>query len=217
MRVFVLSLLLIAVPSFALAGIAAAPKKIYCWDENGQRKCGDVLPASAASAARTEMSAKTGNVTKTVDRAPTAEEIAAQQAAAQAQQAQDAVVQQQKHRVDLLLASYPSEDELLNAFKEREDELNGIIQSMQFAQKPLHESMLTKLRQLGDLELANRPLPPKQIEQFNAARKQYLDSSAAIAAAQQKLVQLEKDKANTLALYRAAKAPPAPAAPDPQG
>ena len=35
-------------------------KKLYCWNENGRKVCGDALPATAVDSARTEISAKSG-------------------------------------------------------------------------------------------------------------------------------------------------------------
>ena len=75
----------------ALAGPAAAQnkgdgagKKLYCWNENGQKVCGDALPATAVDSARTEISARSGLPTARVDRALTADERAAAAARADA-------------------------------------------------------------------------------------------------------------------------------------
>src|SRR3546814_8488559 len=38
-----------------------AAKKIYCWEEDGHKVCGDALTADAVDAARTENSASTGH------------------------------------------------------------------------------------------------------------------------------------------------------------
>src|SRR3546814_9883847 len=52
-------------------------KKIYCWEEDGHKVCGDALPADAVDAARTEISARTGHTVRSLERAPTDEERAA--------------------------------------------------------------------------------------------------------------------------------------------
>src|SRR3546814_20123611 len=54
-----------------------AAKKIYCWEEDGHKVCGDALPADAVDAARTEISARTGHTVRSLARAPTDEERAA--------------------------------------------------------------------------------------------------------------------------------------------
>ena len=58
----------------------AAGKKLYCWNEGGRRVCGDALPASAVNSARTEISSKSGLPGARIERAPTAEERAAEAA-----------------------------------------------------------------------------------------------------------------------------------------
>ena len=76
--------LLLALAPLALAQTPGAPaKKLYCWNENGRKVCGDALPANAVDSARTEISAKSGLATGRVDRALSAEERAAAAAAGQ--------------------------------------------------------------------------------------------------------------------------------------
>src|SRR3546814_2356113 len=41
-------------------------KKIYCWEEDGHKVCGDALPADAVDAARTEISARTGHAVRSL-------------------------------------------------------------------------------------------------------------------------------------------------------
>src|SRR3546814_7489255 len=58
-----------------------AAKKIYCWEEDGHKVCGDALPADAVDAARTGISARTGHTVRSLERAPTDEERAAARSA----------------------------------------------------------------------------------------------------------------------------------------
>ena len=91
---------------------AAGAKKLFCWQEKGQRVCSDALPADAVNAARDEISASSGLRTGGVERALTAEERA--QAAVEAQQRQmDAAAAETRRRTDAaMLLSYRSEDDL---------------------------------------------------------------------------------------------------------
>src|SRR3546814_19081906 len=70
------ALLLLAVAATAGAQQKGG-KKLYCWEENGQRTCGDALPPGAIELARTEISASTGRTTSEVEREHTPEKIAA--------------------------------------------------------------------------------------------------------------------------------------------
>ena len=52
-RSALVGLLALAMPAHALAQKAPpAEKKLYCWEENGTRVCGDALPAEAVNKAR---------------------------------------------------------------------------------------------------------------------------------------------------------------------
>jgi hypothetical protein len=57
-------------------------KKLYCWNEDGRKVCGDALPAEAAGSSRTEFSSNSGRRTGEVAAALTPAERAAAAAAA---------------------------------------------------------------------------------------------------------------------------------------
>lgn len=183
----------------------AAPKKIYCWEEKGQTRCGDVLPADAVNQARTERSSRTGNVTREVDRPLTPEEKAEQNALA----AQNALqLEQQKQiqrRTDVLLSTYPTENDLSQSFEERRSEVLSAIASMEKAQQPLRQAMITKLGNMGNLELANKAPTPKQVQDFQKARAQYLANRQAVDQLRGDLNRLTQEQNQTLLSYRAAK------------
>ena len=74
--------------AFALLAVSAGAhaqttsgKKLYCWDDNGHKVCGDALPAEAAGNQRAEYSEKSGRRVGEVARAMTPEEQAAAAAA----------------------------------------------------------------------------------------------------------------------------------------
>ena len=49
-------------------------KKLYCWNQDGQRVCSDTLPPEAVNAARDEFNARSGLRSGQVDRALNADE-----------------------------------------------------------------------------------------------------------------------------------------------
>src|SRR4030095_11293966 len=86
-----LALLVTATAATAAGKKAAEGKKLYCWNENGRKVCGDALPPEAAEGARTEISPRSGLQTGHVDRALTgAERAAADSASEQARLAAEA-------------------------------------------------------------------------------------------------------------------------------
>lgn len=181
------------------------PKKIYCWDEKGVRRCGDVLPAEVVDQARTERSSKTGTITREVARPLTPEEIATQKIQDETAAREAEMAQQNQRRTDVLLSTYPTENELLQSFNEREKELLSAIATMEKSQAPLKKDLVNKLAILGDLELSNKTPSAKQVETMLTARKQYLASKAAVDTLRNDIVLLKKEQQETLQSYRQAK------------
>jgi hypothetical protein len=151
--------LLCVVAVSAAAQDKAQGKKLYCWNDNGRKVCGDALPASAADNARTEFSAESGRRTGAVDRAlTTQEQAAADAAAAQAQVAADA--EAARRRRDLaMVESYNSEADLRRAYGERISLLDDALKASQLGETNLRHSLFSLLSQASDLELSGKPVP----------------------------------------------------------
>ncbi|MBA4283997.1 MAG: hypothetical protein C0434_00495, partial [Xanthomonadaceae bacterium] len=132
---------------------AAGAKKLFCWEEKGQRVCSDALPADAVNAARDEISASSGLRTGGVERALTAEERA--QAAVEAQQRQmDAAAAETRRRTDAaMLLSYRSEDDLRRVFNERTAIVDNNVQTARYNAVSLREGLISLLQTAGDREL----------------------------------------------------------------
>jgi len=155
-------LLAMAVTSVAAQRPAAADRKVYCWNEGSRRVCGDALPASAVDAERTEISARSGLTTAHVDRAPTAEERSAADTAAR-QARLDAESDAAARRRELaMIESYATEDDLRRAYGERIVLVEEAIKTSRMGVANLRTSLLSQLRQAGELELQaqtiNKPL-----------------------------------------------------------
>jgi hypothetical protein len=182
-------------------------KKIYCWDENGHKVCGDALPADAADAARTEISAKTGIAVRTVDRAPTEAERDAV-AAADAQAAREAEAEAEAKRRDLaMVESYATEDDLRRAYGERITLVEESLKTSRLGLVNLRRSLLSLLRQASDLELQSKPVRKDLVE--NIAR-QHADLLRQQAIMEQQLhdrASLGSDLDQALERYRALKGP----------
>ncbi len=105
--------LCIALAPQAWAQKADAPaKKLYCWNDKGQRVCSDALPAEAVNRARQEINARSGMRTAEVERAMTEEERAIA-ASEDVQRRVDQAAAETRRRTDqAMLLSYPNEEEL---------------------------------------------------------------------------------------------------------
>lgn len=156
--------LLSAAALIALAGTAAAQKtttkKLYCWDDNGRRVCGDALPAEAAGNRREEFSAKSGRRVGEVAATMTPEERAAALLAAKAAAAQAETDAARQRREMAMAESYATETELRKAFQERIDLLDETLKASVLGVTGLRQSLVGLLRQSGEMELAGKPVPP---------------------------------------------------------
>lgn len=147
------ALLALAATGAAAQKPANADRKVYCWDEGSRRVCGDALPASAVDAARTEISARSGMRMAEVGRAPTAEERRAAEAA-QRQARLDADADAASRRRELaMVESYATEADLRRAYGERIVLVEEAIKTSQMGVANLRTSLLSQLRQAGELEL----------------------------------------------------------------
>jgi hypothetical protein len=166
-RCAVLAAALLAASAPALAqkkGAHAAPaanKKLYCWDQNGQRICSDALPQDAVNQARDEFNAKSGLRSAEIGRAQTLDERNAAAAAA-AQQRLDAAADETRKRTEqAMLTSYQSEDDLRRVFGERASIIDNNIKTARYNVVSLREGLASMLRDAGQRELAGQKIPDK--------------------------------------------------------
>lgn len=197
----------------ALAGPAAAQKsdgagkKLYCWNENGRKVCGDALPANAVDSARTEISARSGLATGRVDRALTDEERAAAAAQAEVERQAALAAEAQQRRELAMVESYASEAELRRAYEHRLSLSEGTLQASRMAVTGLRQSLLSLLRRAGEAELMGRPVAKPLDESIRTQHAELLRQQRLLADHQREAAALEGEFADTLARYRALKQP----------
>ena len=218
--------LLLACTATAAAQTQPATKKLYCWNENGHKVCGDALPANAADSARTEFSATSGRQTGTVNRALTAEEqAAAANAAEEAQASADA--EAARRRRDLaMVESYASEADLRRAYNDRIVLLDDELKASQLGEANLRASLVSLLDEAGDLELANKPVPPTLLANLRTQHGELQKQLRILGQQRLDRAGLDDELAEALTRYRALRqaanpgaaptaAPDAPATPAP--
>lgn len=210
--------------SATAAAQAAAPtqKKIYCWDEGGRRVCGDALPASAVDNARTEFNAKSGLATGQVGRALTDEERGAAEVAAEAARRQAEAEALQKRRDLAMVESYLTEADLRRAYGERTALLDETLKASRLGMDNLRLSLLSLLRQAGDLELAESPVPRKLADSIRHQHGELLRQQQIMLAQETDRAELERELADSVQRYRDMRKDPAapaaaPATPTPAG
>lgn len=211
-RIFIAAIALALLGS----GTAAAQKKIYCWNENGKKVCGDALPATAADSARTEISAKSGLATGQVSRALTEAEKAA--AASSAEQARlQAEADAMAQRRDLaMVESYMTEADLRRAYGERTELLDETLKASRLGLSNLRLSLLSLLRQAGDKELAGEAVPKRLADSIRGQHGELLRQQQILAMQEQDRATLDAELNDAVARYRALKAPSTDTQPAPQ-
>ena len=182
-------------------------KKVYCWNENGQKICSDALPAAAANAARTEISAKSGLATGQVARALTETERADAAISAVVARKQ-AEAEAMRSRQDLaMVESYTAETDLRRAYGERTTLVDETIKASQLGLSNLRLSLIALLRQAGDWELDKKPVPKRLADSITQRHNDLLRQQQILAEQEQDRKTLEAELDDAIARYRELKAP----------
>lgn len=204
------ALALSPVPAQAQKGKApaATDKKLYCWDEGGQRVCADALPAHAVGAAREEINASSGMRTAEVQRALTPEERAAQ-AEEEARQRVEALAEETRRRTEkALLVTFQNEDDLRRVFSERVTLVENSIQTARYNVASLREGLVTLLRTAAERELAGKPVPEKLAGDIRQRHTQLLYHQLLQRSFERQRASLDEEIETTLERYRALKSAP---------
>lgn len=193
---------LLALPVHAQQRPAQPAKKLYCWDQGGQRVCSDTLPPEAVNAARDEFSARSGLRSGQVDRALTADERT-EAALAEVRERNARAAEQSRQRTEqALLSSFNSETELRRVFDERIAMADNNITTASYNVSNLRRALVTQLGQAGDRELAGQAVAPKPVEDIHTRRRELAVQLRLLAAFEQQRRELDSEIEQTLERYR---------------
>ena len=183
-------------------GEPAAAKKLYCWNENGQRVCSDALPAEAVNRARDEINAKSGMRTAEVQRALTEEERAL--AASDAEQRKvDLAAEETRRRTEkAMLQSYQSEEELRRVFNERIGIVDNSIRTARYNVTSLREGLVTLLQTAGDRELSGQAVAPVMAENIRKRHAELLRQRQLQGSFESQRTELDAEIAEIMLRYR---------------
>ncbi|MFC3552386.1 hypothetical protein ACFOLC_15375 [Lysobacter cavernae] len=185
----------------------AATKKLYCWNENGRKVCGDALPAHAVDSARTEINAKSGLATARVDRALTAEERAATAAQTQAARQVALAAQAAALRDRAMAESYATEADLRRAFAERIAVMDETVKASRLGVEGRRQSLVSLLSRAGENELASKPVPKAMADNIRGQHDQLLHQQALLGQQQLQREAIDEAQAAALVRYHALKKP----------
>lgn len=205
---YLLAAVLVAAPLVHAQGQKGAPqanKKLFCWEEKGQRVCSDALPADAVNVAREEISAASGLRTGGVDRAMTDEERA--QAAIEAQQQLiDAAAADMRRRTDAaMLLSYRNEDELRRVFNERTAIVDNNVRTARYNAISLRDGLISLLQTAGDRELAGQPVQKEMAASIHQRHAELVRTRRLQQSFEKQRADLDTEIAGILERFRAMK------------
>lgn len=205
--VHIACLAVLLAPAIAQAQRGGANKRLYCWEEDGRKICGDALPASAVDSARTEISAKTGLRRDQVGRALSEEERAAARLAAKQAEA-EAEAEAARRRRDLaMVESYTTEADLRRAYGERITLVEASVKTSQMGMANLRQSLLTLLRQAAELELQAKPVRKALADNIRRQHADLLRQETILEQQQDERMHLAADLEDALERYRTLKRP----------
>ncbi|UNK48101.1 hypothetical protein MNR01_09945 [Lysobacter sp. S4-A87] len=196
--------LLIAVTGSTLAQQAPS-KKLYCWNENGGKVCGDALPAHAVDNARTEFNAKSGRAVSQLPRALTEEERAAAAVQSKVEQEARAAAEVAARRDRAMAESYSTEDDLRRAFGERIGVMDETIKASRLVVEGRRQSLISLLGRAGENELSGKPVPKKAAENIQTQHELLLRQKAMLADQLAERELIDEDLAAALERYHAMK------------
>ena len=189
--------------------LPAAPKKLYCWDQNGQRVCSDTLPTDAVNRARDEINANSGTRSAAIDRALTAEERAAAAAAAAQERADLAAEQTRKRTEQAMLTTFQSEADLRRVFEERTSLIDNNVQTARYNVTSLRDGLITLLREAGNRELAGQKVADKLANDIQVRHRELLWQQRLQASFERQRAELDGEIEQIIVRYRAMKGPQA--------
>jgi hypothetical protein len=181
---------------------AGAQKKLYCWEENGKKVCGDALPAEAAGSARSEFNSASGTKTGEIARALTPAERAAAALAAAEDRARAEADAARFRREMAMAESYATEADLRKSFQERIDLLDESLKASELGVVGLRQSLVALLDKAGEAELAGKPITPIARDNINQQHAELRRRERIFAVQRVQRASLDDELASVLSRYR---------------
>lgn len=202
--------MLLAVLAMGAVHAQETNKKLYRWvDKQGHVHYDDALPPEAVNQALQVFSAKSGNVTGTVDRALTPEERV-QQIAEQKRAVEQASQTEQKTRTEeAMLASYQTIADLRRAYEERVGLLKQTLESTEASLKSLHSTIIAILVEASENELNQQPVDAKQASTLLELHNELLKQQVLQGSRKTELATLEAEFQNIQVRFNELRTAPA--------
>lgn len=187
---------------FLTAALAAQASGFKKWvDENGQVHYGAAVPPQYIDQEHSELNARGLEIHRT-ERAPTAEEIAEQQALERLRAQAQRAAAEQRARDRLLLNMYRTESDLLAIRDGKIQQLDAQISSKKTQIERLKKRLSQWQERAAAAERRGRKLTPKQQENLDATQRQIESAYEQVAEKQSDRQDLNEHYARELRRFR---------------
>jgi hypothetical protein len=185
---------------FAQAG------KMYKWtDKDGNVHYSDQIPPEAVEYGREKFNDQ-GIAVEKVDRAATAEELAAQREAERIAAEEARRAEEQAKADATLIASYASEDDLVRAYDQRMDLLSQTIEARRIEIAAREQSLAKLVAQAADLERGGRPVSDALKQMITSEQNEIARQRVFLENKDKEREQIKTDHERQLARFREAMA-----------
>lgn len=180
-RLLILALAIASTTAANAAGTSTTTHNRYKWhDGAGNLHYSDALPPEAAKFGY-EVVSPQGVVIKRVERAKTAEEIAAAKVSAAKAQSEREESDKQSRTDAQLVAAYPTEEDLKRAHAQRLEIMDQQVNAAQISLRSQEQTLADMLSRAAEAELTGVALPGGQAKQLADMRKQVDAQRIAVA------------------------------------
>jgi len=207
---FSLPRLLVASLAIGVSASACAADKLdrnrYKWhDASGGLHYSDALPPDAAKLGY-EIVNPQGITVKRVERAKTADELAAAQRAQKQMQSEREQADALARNDAQLLSGYPTEADLKRSQQQKLDLLDQQVTSAKISLRSQEQALADLLDHAAEAERGNKALPEAQAKQLASSRKQVDDQRLAVERREHERDQAKVQFEDETSRYRALKA-----------
>lgn len=194
-------------PAFALLALcvaapAPAQQKIYkCTNDKGETFFASTYDPVRCAGGGSQLNAQ-GVAVREFERVKTAEELAADKAAAAAQAEADRIAAEQKAADQVLLMSYATEDDLTRTHQQELQMIDTAVATAKLQLGSQQRTLAELLAIAAESERAKRPVPENIAKSIGTARSQIEAQNAFMVRKDAERLESAKTYEETLARYR---------------
>jgi chromosome segregation ATPase len=194
-----------AILTLLVIGMTATPvlaQKLYKWvDKDGNVHYSDQVPPDQVDQAREQLNEQ-GIVVDRVDRAPTKEELAEMRANLAQMEAERKAMEKQRADDQRMLASWPSEDDILRSQDQQIDAIRRSVEAAQAYIDGQTRSLAGLMERAAQMESQGRSVSDALQSSIEDVKDQIAEQEEFIAGRQAEQATIENEYQDLLTRYR---------------